>query len=138
MPERSVFISKSTYPYFEEVRVAIDWFGGFAMSQKRKYQIGLHQNLLAKYPDRKVLEISSAAIFVGMVKAGKIDEVRDYHSYLALFRTREDGRPTGPESYEKVQLLQKKNVMLFLPVVPYLSQGGCGEILPRKLFHADE
>ena len=60
----------------------------------------------------------SAAIFVGMVKAGKIDEVRDYHSYLALFRTREDGRPTGPESYEKVQLLQKKNVMLFSPVVP--------------------
>lgn len=36
MPERSVFISKSTYPYFEEVRVAIGWFGGFALSQKRK------------------------------------------------------------------------------------------------------
>lgn len=52
------------------------------------------------------------------MKAGKIDEVRDYHSYLALFCTREDGRPTEPESYEKVQLLQKKNVMLFSPVVP--------------------
>lgn len=62
MSERSVFISKSTYPYFEEVRVAIDWFGGFAMSQKRKYQIGLHQNFLAKYQDRKVLEISSASL----------------------------------------------------------------------------
>ena len=59
MPERSVFISKSTYPYFEEVRVAIDWFGSFAMSLKRKCQIGIHQNFLAKYPDRKVLEISS-------------------------------------------------------------------------------
>lgn len=38
MSERSVFISKSSYAFFEEVRVNMDWFGGFALSQKRKCQ----------------------------------------------------------------------------------------------------
>lgn len=251
MAERSVFISKSTYPYFEEIRVSIEWFGGFALSQKRKCQIGLHQNFLANYPDCKVLEISSAslislgaklsamnlskrtkkglttvesafqssriyrdgsevigpfpqylfidgkeckklvkeaskgmiskeysfdgmtfyapahhislfydflylnaliepeneeiqrrlllegynsfsdlatkslncqarsaAIYVGLKKAGKIDEVRDFSTYLKLFRTQENGRAIGAESYENVQLLQKKGVTLFSPVVP--------------------
>ncbi len=43
MAEKNVFISRAEYPYFEEVHVLIDWFGGFALSQKRKCQIGLHQ-----------------------------------------------------------------------------------------------
>lgn len=46
MAEKSVFISKSNYPFFEEVHVTIDWFGGFALSQKRKCEIGLHQNFI--------------------------------------------------------------------------------------------
>ena len=62
MAERSVFISKVSYPYFEEVRVNMEWFGGFALSQKRKCQIGLHQNFLECYPNEKVLEISSASL----------------------------------------------------------------------------
>ncbi len=62
MAERSVFISKSTYPFFEEIHVVIEWFGGFAMSQKRKCQIGLHQNFLAVYPEEKILEISSTSL----------------------------------------------------------------------------
>lgn len=33
MAEKSVFISKIEYPFFEEVHVNIDWFAGFAMSQ---------------------------------------------------------------------------------------------------------
>ena len=32
------------------------------MSQKRKCQIGLHQNFLMAYPDEKVLEISSMSL----------------------------------------------------------------------------
>lgn len=251
MAEKSVFISKSSYPFFEEVRVNIDWFGGFALSQKRKCQIGLHQNFLAAYPDMKVLEISSAstlslgaklsamnlskrtsrgittvesafqasriyknevekigpfpeymflpgreckklvkeasngwiskeycfdgmtfyapayhislfydflylnallepenqeireqllsegfnafsdlatkslncqarsaAIFVGLVQAGRIDDVRDMESYLLLFRTQKDGKAVGPEAYENVQLLLKDGVKLLSPVVP--------------------
>ena len=31
----------------------------FALSQKRKCQIGLHQNFLMEYPKEKILEISS-------------------------------------------------------------------------------
>ena len=58
MAEKTVFISKTEYPFFEEVNVNIDWFGGFALFQKRKCQIGLHQNFLMEYPDEKVLEIS--------------------------------------------------------------------------------
>ncbi len=251
MAERSVFISKTVYPFFEEVHVKLDWFGGFAMSQKRKCQIGLHKNFLSMYPDEKVLEISStslmslgekmsamnlskrtqsgvtsvesafqssriysdgvktagpfpqylyvsgkeakkrvkelaggmhsyqylyegltfyaprhhisqfydflylnallepenqtvktqlleagytafsdlatkslncqarsAAMFVGLVKAGLIDRVKTYDSYLSLFRTGKDGKAVGPESYENVQLLQKKGVELFSPIVP--------------------
>lgn len=240
MAEKSVFISKADYPFFEEVHVNIDWFGGFALSQKRKCQIGLHQNFLSAYPKEKVLEISSssllslgnrlsamnlskrtqkgittvesafqssriysdgaktigpfpeylflpgreskklvkeaskgmhsykyefddmtfyapehhisqfydflylnallepeneavkkqllqegftaftdlatkslncqarsAAIFVGLVRAGLIDEVRDYASYLKLFRTKENGKATGVEAYDHVQLLYR-------------------------------
>ena len=61
MTERSVFVSKDVYPFFEEIRVKCEWFGGFALSQKRKCEIGLHQNFLRVYPNEKILEISSAA-----------------------------------------------------------------------------
>lgn len=63
MAERSVFISKNDYPFFEEVRVQFDFFQGFALSQKRKNQIGLHRNFERAYPDNKVLEISSASLY---------------------------------------------------------------------------
>lgn len=251
MAVRSVFKAKEVFPYFEEVYVELDWFGGFALSQKRKCEIGLRKNYLMKYPEEKVLEASGAslyslgkelsamhlhkrtkrgltsvesafqsskiyktasgvigpftellflpgkeckkkvkelsqanisyeycfdgmtfyapehhisqfydfiylnallepeneaarekllaggytaftdlatkslncqarscAIFVGLMKAGKIDMVRDYNSYLALFRTRTDGSATGPESYENVQLLVKNGVRLLSPIVP--------------------
>jgi len=251
MAEKSVFISKAEYPFFEEVHVNIDWFGGFAISQKRKCQIGLHQNFLLAYPDKKVLEISStsmmslgaklsamnlskrtqkglttvesafqssriysdgtrtvgpfpaylflpgkeckklvkaasegmhshryeldgmtfyapawhisqfydflylnallepeneevresllkegytaftdlatkslncqarsAAIFVGLVRAGLINEVRDFASYLKLFRTQPNGNTAGPQTYENVQFLYKNKVKLLSPVVP--------------------
>lgn len=63
MATRGVFVSKDYYPYFEEIQVDFDWFPGFALSQKRKNQISLHQNFLLAYPDRKILEISSASLY---------------------------------------------------------------------------
>ena len=63
MAIRSVFVSKDYYPYFEEIQVDFDWFPGFALSQKRKSQISLHQNFLHAYPNEKVLEISSASLY---------------------------------------------------------------------------
>lgn len=62
MAVKSVFISKSSYPYFEEIKVTIDWFQGFALSQKRKNELALHHNFLSKYPSCKVLEISGASL----------------------------------------------------------------------------
>ena len=62
MAVRSVFVSKTKYPFFEEIPVEFEWFGGFALSQKRKCQIGLHQNFLAQYPQEKILEISSSSL----------------------------------------------------------------------------
>ena len=47
-----------------------------------------------------------------------IDEVRDYDSYLKLFRTQANGKAAGPLTYEHVQLLYKDKVRLFSPVVP--------------------
>lgn len=62
MAERSVFISKPYYPFFEEIRVQLDWFSGFALSQKRKCEIGLHKNFLNCYPGHRVLEVSSSSL----------------------------------------------------------------------------
>ena len=59
---RSVFLSKPTYPFFEEIRVSMDLFGGFALSQKRKTERSLHRNFLAAYPESHPLEISSASL----------------------------------------------------------------------------
>lgn len=61
MAERSIFVSKVKYPFFEEIRVDIEWFGGFALSQKRKCEIGLHKNFNRVYPNERTLEISSAS-----------------------------------------------------------------------------
>lgn len=64
MAQRYVFISKSTYPYYEKIYVSLDWFGGHALSQKRKCEIGLHQNFLAVYYNYKCLEISGASLML--------------------------------------------------------------------------
>lgn len=63
MAERSVFVSQDAYPFFEEIRVQFDYFPGFALSQKRKSQIALHQNFLRAYPQERVLEVSSASLY---------------------------------------------------------------------------
>ena len=251
MARRSVFIPRDVYPFFEEIHVDFDYFQGFALSQKRKSQISLHNNFLKAYPDYKVLEISSsslyslgcalsamdlkkrtsqgvttvesafqssriygadceigpfpeylflpgkeckkivkekskglisyhylfdgmsfsapayhislfydylylnalcepenmetaerllesgynaftdlatralnsqarsAALFTALTANGLIDQVKDYDSYLALFRTGKNGLNTGPESFENVQLLTRKgDVQLLSPVVP--------------------
>lgn len=62
MATRNVYISKSTYPYFQELKIDFDWFAGFALSQKRKCEISLHLNFLAQYPNHNILEISSSSL----------------------------------------------------------------------------
>ena len=251
MAVRSVYESVPSYPFYRQIDVSFCYFGGFALSRKRKCELSLHMNYNAQYPDTKALEVSSAglrslgaklsamhlskltergvtsvesafqssriysdgvrtvgpfpeytflpgkeckkivkqassrmhsyqysfdgmtfyapvyhislfydflylnallepenqavkeellssdfmaftdlatlslnsqarsaAIFRGLVMAGLIDEVRDYRTYLGLFRTGIDGRATGPESYEHVPVLYKGKMKSLLPMVP--------------------
>ena len=60
----------------------------------------------------------SAAIFVGLVQANRIDEVKNYSSYMKLFRTSEDGITPSQGAYENIQLLNQDTVELLSPVVP--------------------
>ena len=62
MAQRSVFIPKAVYPYYEEILVNLDWFGGYALSQRRKNELGLHLNFNYAYPDLRFLEVSSASL----------------------------------------------------------------------------
>lgn len=273
MAERSVFITKDVYPFYEEVGVQFYYFKGFALSQKRKNQIGLHMNFGTAYPD-KVLEVCvgslyslgaalsalnlkkrtqagittvesafqssriygendeigpfpellfyppkdckklvverslglpnrhfkfdgmdfyspdhfrslffdfmylnalceeenktvaerliaegytafsdlatkslnsqarSCAIFVSLVKNGLIDQVHEFDSFLRLFRTTADGKPTGKESFENVQLPDAKGwIHPSSPTVPCTFTRGdveewyeihCGDLTNRK------
>lgn len=63
MANRSVFVASDKAPFFKEVIVEFDYFQGFALSQKRKNQIGIHQNFMIFYPNEKPLEISSSSIY---------------------------------------------------------------------------
>lgn len=62
----------------------------------------------------------SAAIYVALVRNGLIDKVRNYDSYLDLFRTSKDGTATSNNSYDNVQLLQRNGkVKLLSPLVSH-------------------
>lgn len=63
MSERSVFVCRDEYPFVEELRVRMEWFPGFALSQKRKCELNLHANFNRWYPGVKCLEISSASLY---------------------------------------------------------------------------
>ena len=104
MTVRSVFLSKDHYPYFEEIYVDFEWFPGFALSQKRKCQIGLHQNFLRAYPDEKILEISGSSLFRlgGQLSAMNLRKrtavgVTSVESAFQSSRVYQDGKETiGP------------------------------------------
>ena len=62
MAVRSMFVGVPVHPFYEQIDVSIDWFGGFALSQKRKCEIGLHMNFNAAYPNIRALEVSSSSL----------------------------------------------------------------------------
>ena len=59
MAVRPVFSVSLNEKIFSQENIEFEWFGGFALSQKRKCISSLHQNYLLKYPDKNILEISS-------------------------------------------------------------------------------
>jgi type I restriction enzyme M protein len=62
LAKRPVFEVTLDEKIFVRREVIFQWYGGFAVSQSRKNIDGLHKNYLTRYPDRKVLEISSKGV----------------------------------------------------------------------------
>lgn len=59
MAMRPVFEVSLDKKLFVQKNIEFQWYSGFALSQKRKCIQSLHQNYLAIYPNKNILEISS-------------------------------------------------------------------------------
>lgn len=61
MAERLVFISNEIEKpgYYTEDLISFTFYSGFAITQKQKSIFSLHENIKTKYPDSRVLEIST-------------------------------------------------------------------------------
>lgn len=56
---RPVFISKSNFPYYEQIDEEFTFHSGFALAQKQRNIKAIHEKFYCKYPDKKVLEVST-------------------------------------------------------------------------------
>lgn len=61
MAKRPAFIvnTKDKSKYVEEIDFDFEWFSGYHISQKRKTIKSLHKSIKSKYPNCKILEVSS-------------------------------------------------------------------------------
>lgn len=59
MANRPVFYACDTYPYAKVIGINFTYYSGFAVSQKQKSFLSLHENYKEYFPNRQVLEISS-------------------------------------------------------------------------------
>ena len=59
MANRPVYVASDKYPYVKKINTEFKFFPGFAPSQKKLSIASLHESFLGKYPDKKILEISS-------------------------------------------------------------------------------
>lgn len=62
MANRPVFMPSRNVPFVDVFKCEFTWNGGFAVSQKQKNITALHQSFNQRFPDRKVLEISSKSM----------------------------------------------------------------------------
>lgn len=62
MAKRPVFLTQKTAPYSFTCPIDLEWHGGFAVSQKQKNIVALHEGIALRYPGRPVLEISSKSM----------------------------------------------------------------------------
>ncbi len=111
---RSVFLSKPTYPFFEEIRVNVDLFGGFAPSQKRKTELSLHHNFLSAYPGSHPLEISSASL----------NPIGRALSAMHLKKTTSSGKLTSVESAFQSSRIYRDGSEQIGPFPEYLYADG--------------
>ena len=68
MANRPVFVPISTFPYTTTIPNEFNWNSGLAVSQKQKNIAALHHSFIEKFPDKKVLEISSKSMQEGGVQ----------------------------------------------------------------------
>ena len=61
MAKRPVFICRKGAPYFFDRMVDFEFFGGFALSQKQKCVLSLHESAKRRDPKLNLLEISRAS-----------------------------------------------------------------------------
>lgn len=62
MAQRSVYETLSTAPFYREKLVTFEYNPGFAISQKQKNIVNLHESYLNDNPGKSILEISSKAL----------------------------------------------------------------------------
>lgn len=62
MAQRPVFVPLKKAPFVDVFMPEFTWNGGFALSQKQKNITALHQAFCCRFPERKVLEISSKSL----------------------------------------------------------------------------
>lgn len=62
MATRPVYYPKKTAPYVDAYSPEFTWNGGFAVSQKQKNIAALHEAFQRRFPERKILEISSKSL----------------------------------------------------------------------------
>ncbi len=62
MAVRPVFVPFPKAPYFAKIDINFVWNAGLSASQKKKNVAALHGAFLTRYPEKKVLEISSKSL----------------------------------------------------------------------------
>ena len=62
MAQRPVFVTLSRQPFHDVYSVDFTYNSGFAVSQKQKNIMALHTGFNARFPQKKVLEISSKSL----------------------------------------------------------------------------
>ena len=86
MAGRPVFEVSADEKLFVRREVQFKWSGGFALSQSRKNIHAIHENYLATYPDRKILEISSKSEDELGVKLSAFNLMRNGVSLESIFQ----------------------------------------------------
>ena len=59
MANRPIFIATDTFPFYKQKSIEFRYYSGFAISQKQKSIISLHEAYKEQYCDSNILEIST-------------------------------------------------------------------------------
>lgn len=86
MAERPVFIPSTSADFLVETKfVTFNWFPGFAVSQKQKSIISLHENIKTSLNNEKILEISSKSLTAEGIEASAFNLMIETKKYSRRF-----------------------------------------------------